>query len=115
MQEQDIFLELIPESDRKHFYNKTLKKPDGGYNNEMQKALQNLLNGTFVNTEDGAELSVKQLLMMKTVGFCLANPAPQNVKVLCEMAGESSKIDITSDGKSIDALLGGIAINGKDS
>lgn len=108
---ENIFLDLIPESDRKHFVGKTLKNPDGTYKNEMQKALQELLNGTFVNTQDGEKLTVKELIMMKTVGFTLANPSPQNVKVLCEMAGESTKVDITSDGKSIDAILGGIAIN----
>ena len=82
---ENIFLDLIPESDRKHFVGKTLKNPDGTYKNEMQKALQELLNGTFVNTEDGEKLTVKELIMMKTVGFTLANPSPQNVKVLCEM------------------------------
>lgn len=110
--EEELFLELLPESERKTFVKSEVVNPKQPYKNEMQAALQKLLNGTFVNTQDGIKLSVKDLLMMKTVGFTLANPTPQNVKVLCEMAGESSKVDVTSGGKSIDELLKGMTING---
>lgn len=113
--EEDIFLELIPEGDRA-FYKPGTRKNGGEYKNEMQKAFQSLLNCTFDNLKDGKTLSVKDHLAMKTVGYCLANPTPQNVKVLCEMAGESTKVDVTSNGKGIDELLAGISINnGKNS
>lgn len=114
--EEELFLDLLPESEKERFNKAEVVDPKKPYKNEMQVALQNLLNGTYVNTRDGAKLSVKQLLMMKTVGYTLANPAPQNVKVLCEMAGESTKVDVTSGGKSIDEVLKGMAINnGKNS
>lgn len=110
---EDVFLELIPQDSRKFFDGKKYKK-GGSYSNEMQKAFQELLNGTYVNAKDGKSLSVKELLVMKTVGFTLANPNPKNVKLLCEMAGESVKIDITSGGKSVDEMLKKLAVKEED-
>ena len=109
---EDIFLELIPEDSRKFFGGKFQAKDK--YENEMTKAFQKVLNGTFVNAKDGGELSVKDLLVMKTVGFTLQNPTPKNVKLLCEMAGESVKIDITSGGKSVDDMLKRLAVKEDD-
>lgn len=106
----NIFIDLMPESEKAVFFNgkRTSKEHDL---EAARKGLAKLLTGTFT-TEDGLELSPKDIIDMKTTAFVMANPSPQNTKALYELAGLAApkEVDVKSGGKSIDALLESIAI-----
>ena len=106
----NIFINLMPESERKIFLNP--KKADRKFDPETaRKGLAKLLTGTFM-TEDGLELSPKDIIDMKTAAFVMANPSPQNTKALYELAGLAApkEIDVKSGGKPIDKFLADLSI-----
>ncbi len=106
----NIFIELMPESERKVFLNG--KKSGNKYDPEAaRQGLAKLLTGTFT-TEDGLELSPKDIIDMKTAAFVMANPTPQNTKALYELAGLAApkEIDVKSGGKPIDKFLANLSI-----
>lgn len=115
----NIFIDLMPESEKKVFLGS--KKSSGSkYDPEAARTgLAKLLTGTF-KTEDGLELSPKDIIDMKTTAFVMANPSPQNTKALYELAGLAApkEIDVKSGGKPIDKFLEDLSIkqgsNGED-
>ena len=111
----NIFIDLMPESEKKIFLN-ARKVKDWKYNpEEARQGLAKLLTGTFT-TEDGLTLSPKEIIDMKTAGYVMANPTPQNTKALYELAGLAApkEIDVTSGGKNIDDILHSLSIKKPD-
>jgi len=106
----NIFIDLMPESEKKVFLGS--KKSGNKYDPEAARTgLAKLLTGTF-KTEDGLELSPKDIIDMKTTAFVMANPSPQNTKALYELAGLAApkEIDVKSGGKPIDKFLKDLSI-----
>lgn len=106
----NIFIDLMPESEKKVFLH--CKKKDSKYDPEAaRQGLAKLLTGKFT-TEDGLELSPKDIIDMKTAAFVMANPSPQNTKALYELAGLAApkEVDVKSGGKPIDHFLESLSI-----
>lgn len=111
-----IFIDLMPDAERAVFLSG--KKSSGKYDPAAARiGLAKLLTRTF-RTEDGLELSPKDIIDMKTAAFVMANPSPQNTKALYELAGLAApkEVDVTSGGRPIDKFLEGLAIkpNGEE-
>ncbi len=106
----EVLIDLMPEEEKALFlHSKRVKRE---YNPQAaREGLAKLLTGTFT-TEDGLELSPKDIIDMKTTAFVMANPSPQNTKALYELAGIAApkQVDVTSDGKSVDSLLAKLAV-----
>lgn len=106
-----IFLELMPESEKAYFENRSRGKKEVSIK-DGQTALANTLMAEFVNPADGTVLSAKDILDRKVIGFVMTNPSPQNVKALYELAGLAApkEIDVKSGGKPIDKFLSDLSI-----
>ena len=105
-----IFIDLMPESEKAVFL--SAKRTDKKFDSEAARiGLAKLLTGTF-KTEDGLELSVKDIIDMKTAAFVMANPSPQNTKALYELAGLAApkEIDVKTGGNPIDRFLESLSI-----
>lgn len=110
MPKDDIFYDLLPDYEQKYFEKRKSFSSSQKSQADAQKGLAKLLMSEFT-MDDGETLSAKDILDMKAIGYCIANPSPQNVKALYDTAGLSmpNKVDLTSGGESIDSLLKGIA------
>lgn len=106
-----IFIDLMPESEKQVFFNGHKSKTAKFDQAAAKTGLAKLLTGTF-KTQDGLELAPKDIIDMKATAFVMANPSPQNVKALYELAGLAApkEVDVTSGGKPIDRFLEGLAI-----
>ena len=106
----DILLSLIPESEKAYFENRERKAKQVDIK-DGQKGLAETLMMEFVN-DDGTVLTPKDIIDRKAIGFVMANPSPQNVKALYELAGLAApkEIDVKSGGKPIDKFLSDLSI-----
>lgn len=106
----DILLSLIPESEKAYFENRERKAKEVDIK-DGQKGLAETLMMEFVN-DDGTVLTPKDIIDRKAIGFVMANPSPQNVKALYELAGLAApkEIDVKSGGKPIDKFLSDLSI-----
>lgn len=105
-----IFIDLMPDSEKEIFLNG--KRKASKYDPESaRQGLAKLLTGSF-SVEDGLDLSVKDIIDMKTAAYVMANPTPQNAKALYELAGLAApkEVDVKSGGKPIDKFLEGLSI-----
>lgn len=107
----NILIEMMPECEKARFDKAKFEKKDKLDAGAAQTALALLLTGKFTMA-DGTELTVQDLINMKTIGYVLANPSPQNTKALYETAGIAApkSIDVTSKGKPIDQFLESLSI-----
>jgi len=107
----NILIEMMPECEKARFegakYSKKGKLDAGA----AQSALALLLTGEFTMA-DGSTLTPQDLINMKTIGYVLANPSPQNTKALYETAGIAApkSVDVTSKGRPIDKFLEELSI-----
>lgn len=106
-----IFIDLMPLEEKQVFLGGRKSKTAKFDQAAAKSGLAKLLTGTF-QTKDGLELAPKDIIDMKATAYVMANPSPQNVKALYELAGLAApkEVDVTSGGKPIDKFLEGLAI-----
>ena len=111
----EILFDLMPESEKACF-SKREKQAKKLSIKDAQTGLAETLMTEFVNPEDGSVLTPKDIIDRKMIGFVMMNPSPQNGKALYELAGIAApkQVDVTSDGKSVDALLASLAIKNNE-
>ncbi len=111
----EILFDLMPESEKAYF-SKREKQAKKLSIKDAQTGLADTLMTEFVNPEDGSVLTPKDIIDRKMIGFVMMNPSPQNGKALYELAGIAApkQVDVTSDGKSVDALLASLAIKNNE-
>ena len=111
----EILFDLMPESEKAYF-SKREKQAKKLSIKDAQTGLAETLMTEFVNPEDGSVLTPKDIIDRKMIGFVIMNPSPQNGKALYELAGIAApkQVDVTSDGKSVDALLASLAIKNNE-
>lgn len=111
----EILFDLMPESEKAYF-SKREKQAKKLSIKDAQTGLAETLMTEFVNPEDGSVLTPKDIIDRKMIGFVMMNPSPQNGKALYELAGIAApkQVDVTSDGKSVDALLASLAIKNNE-
>ena len=111
----EILFDLMPESEKAYFSQRE-KKAKKLSIKDAQTGLAETLMTEFVNPEDGSVLTPKDIIDRKMIGFVMMNPSPQNGKALYELAGIAApkQVDVTSDGKSVDALLASLAIKNNE-
>ena len=111
----EILFDLMPESDKAYFSQRE-KQAKKLSIKDAQTGLAETLMTEFVNPEDGSVLTPKDIIDRKMIGFVMMNPSPQNGKALYELAGIAApkQVDVTSDGKSVDALLASLAIKNNE-
>ncbi len=107
----EILLDLMPDSEKTRFVNRVRNNAEYDHKKAVT-ALAKLLNTEYVDQETQEVLRPRDIIDAKTVGFVMANPSPQNVKALYELAGIAApkQIDVTSEGKSVDALLASLSV-----
>lgn len=111
----EILFDLMPESEKAYFSQRE-KQAKKLSIKDAQTGLAETLMTEFVNPEDGSVLTPKDIIDRKMIGFVMMNPSPQNGKALYELAGIAApkQVDVTSDGKSVDALLASLAIKNNE-
>lgn len=111
----EILFDLMPESEKAYFSQRE-KQAKKLNIKDAQTGLADTLMTEFVNPEDGSVLTPKDIIDRKMIGYVMMNPSPQNGKALYELAGIAApkQVDVTSDGKSVDALLASLAIKNNE-
>lgn len=111
----EILFDLMPESEKAYFSQRE-KQAKKLSIKDAQTGLADTLMTEFVNPEDGSVLTPKDIIDRKMIGYVMMNPSPQNGKALYELAGIAApkQVDVTSDGKSVDALLASLAIKNNE-
>jgi len=104
-------VEMMPEAEKARFNGAKFARKGKLEASEAQTALALLLTGEFTMA-DGSKLTPQDIINMKTIGFVMANPSPQNTKALYETAGIAApkSVDVTSKGKPIDQFLESLSI-----